>query len=310
VLVPCEIAEAMKSTFASVAHESFARGRESKVGAMGGSPVVYELRDLSRGPRKDREPVAPFRDHTNEAFLRTMESRVVALLELALDETGEKSQHLLFTFCNIRAGKRPAAELEGLPGRSRGGRSVKAEIGREWEIWWRRIDSTFLTLTGFFAAVGVTTLSTGPLRSLGCRRAVWWAASRFFLLPCSLKISSHQRGWQTTPLAIPGIGPVTAHRTIIAAIGQRRGPSHRGAGSSQREWGVVSSRTLHRAASKELLGIGQAWLNSYLRKTVRYKAHVRVMQTTHEANLPGLSAWLGKVHPRARTANGRRRSVS
>ncbi len=38
VLVPCEIAEAMKSTFASVAHESFARGEREQGSAMGGSP--------------------------------------------------------------------------------------------------------------------------------------------------------------------------------------------------------------------------------------------------------------------------------
>jgi hypothetical protein len=44
VLAPCEIAEVMKSTFASVAHEILAKGEREQGGSMGGSTVVYELR--------------------------------------------------------------------------------------------------------------------------------------------------------------------------------------------------------------------------------------------------------------------------
>ena len=68
VLVPCEIAEAMKSTFASVAHESFARGERGQGSAMGGSPVVYELRIYHAVPGKIENLVARFRDHTMKLF--------------------------------------------------------------------------------------------------------------------------------------------------------------------------------------------------------------------------------------------------
>jgi len=77
VLAPCEIAEAMKSTFAAVAGESLAREREQG-GATGGSTVVYELRIYHVVPGKLENLVARFRDHTMKLFA-TMESRVLRI---------------------------------------------------------------------------------------------------------------------------------------------------------------------------------------------------------------------------------------
>jgi hypothetical protein len=68
LLVPCEIAEAMKSAFASAAHESLARGERVQVGAIGGSTVVYELRIYHVVPGKIENLVARFRDHTMKLF--------------------------------------------------------------------------------------------------------------------------------------------------------------------------------------------------------------------------------------------------
>src|SRR4029077_2621171 len=68
VLLPCEIAEAMKSTFASVAHESLASGESAQGGAIGGSTVVYELRIYHAVPGKIENLVARFRDHTMKLF--------------------------------------------------------------------------------------------------------------------------------------------------------------------------------------------------------------------------------------------------
>src|SRR6267143_2775388 len=68
VLAPCEIAEAMNSAFASVAHEILARGERVQGGAMGGSTVVYELRIYHAVPGKLENLVARFRDHTMKLF--------------------------------------------------------------------------------------------------------------------------------------------------------------------------------------------------------------------------------------------------
>jgi len=84
-----------------------------------------------------------------------------------------------------------------------------------------KIDSTFLTLTDFRRGWG-NYASTGTSVT-GCRRAVGLLPG--FLLPYSLK-SPSPAWWQTTPLAIPGIGPVTA-TALIAAIGNG-GAFHRG----------------------------------------------------------------------------------
>jgi len=67
ILAPSEVAEAMKSTFASVAHESLARGEREQGGAMG-STVVYELRIYHVVPGKIENLVARFRDHTMKLF--------------------------------------------------------------------------------------------------------------------------------------------------------------------------------------------------------------------------------------------------
>src|SRR5260221_3416918 len=68
VLAPCEIAEAMKSTFASVAHENLATGEREQGGAVGGSTMVYELRIYHAVPGKLENLVARFRDHTMKLF--------------------------------------------------------------------------------------------------------------------------------------------------------------------------------------------------------------------------------------------------
>src|ERR1700720_22283 len=87
VLAPYKMAEAMKSTFASIAHESLARGEREQGGAMGGSTA-----DLSRGPRKDREPGSPLPGPHDEAFCGPW-NQERSLLDCA-GRTGEK-QHLL-----------------------------------------------------------------------------------------------------------------------------------------------------------------------------------------------------------------------
>src|SRR5437879_5144976 len=68
VLAPREIAEAMKSTFASLAHRSLPRAEREQGGAMGGSTVVYELRIYHLVPGKIENLVARFRDHTMRLF--------------------------------------------------------------------------------------------------------------------------------------------------------------------------------------------------------------------------------------------------
>src|ERR1700687_1490130 len=68
VLARCEIAEAMNSAFASVAHEILARGEREQGGWMGGSTVVYELRIYHVVAGKLENLVARFRDHTMKLF--------------------------------------------------------------------------------------------------------------------------------------------------------------------------------------------------------------------------------------------------
>jgi hypothetical protein len=112
VLVPCEIAEAMKSTFASVAHESFARGEREQGSALGGSPVVYELRVYHVVPGKIENLVARFRDHTMKLFADHGIKSVAYWT--ALDEPVKAAPS--FTFWNIRAGKR--RQRTGRPSRT------------------------------------------------------------------------------------------------------------------------------------------------------------------------------------------------
>jgi hypothetical protein len=142
-LVPCEIAEAMKSTFASVAHESLARGEKEQGGAMGGSTVVYELRIYHVVPGKIENLVARFPGPHDEAFCGTW-NQECCVLDCA-GRTGEK-QHLLLHSGASEPGS-GGSELEGLPGRS-GVEEREGEIGREWKLV-EKIDSTFLTLTDF-----------------------------------------------------------------------------------------------------------------------------------------------------------------
>jgi hypothetical protein len=58
----------MKSTFASVAHESLARGEREQGGAMGDQPVVYELRIYHVVPGKMENLIARLRDQTMKLF--------------------------------------------------------------------------------------------------------------------------------------------------------------------------------------------------------------------------------------------------
>jgi len=148
VLVPCEIAEAMKSTFASVAHENLARGEREQGGAMGGSTVVYELRIYHVVPGKMENLVARFRDHTMKLFADHGIKSVAYWT--ALDEPVKSS-----TFFYIL--EHPSRELAAANWKAFQDdpewKSVKAKSEENGKLV-EKIDSTFLTLTDFSPRLG------------------------------------------------------------------------------------------------------------------------------------------------------------
>jgi hypothetical protein len=148
LLVPCEIAEAMKSTFDSVVHENLARGKREQGGAMGGSTVVYELRIYHVVPGKIENLVARFRDHTMKLFADHGIKSVAYWT--ALDEPVKSS-----TFFYIL--EHPSREAASANWKAFQDdpewKSVKAKSEENGKLV-EKIDSTFLTLTDFSPRLG------------------------------------------------------------------------------------------------------------------------------------------------------------
>ncbi len=148
VLAPGEIAEAMKSTFASAAHESLARGKSEQGGAMGGATVVYELRIYHVVPGKIEELVARFRDHTMKLFADHGMKSVAYWT--ALDEPVKSST--FFYILEHPSREAAAANWKAFQDDPEW-KSVKAKTEENGKLV-EKIDSTFLTLTDFSPRLG------------------------------------------------------------------------------------------------------------------------------------------------------------
>ena len=147
-LVPCEIAEAMESTFASVAHESLAKGEKGQGGGMGGSTVVYELRIYHAVPGKIESLVARFRDHTMKLFADHGIKSVAYWT--ALDEPVKSSTFFyILEHPNREAAAANWKAFQDDPE----WKSVKAKSEENGKLV-EKIDSTFLTLTDFSPRLG------------------------------------------------------------------------------------------------------------------------------------------------------------
>ncbi len=148
VLVPHEIAKAMESTFASVAHESLATGEKGQGGAMGGSTVVYELRIYHAVPGKLDNLVARFRDHTMKLFADHGIKSVAYWT--ALDEPVKSST--FFYILEHPSREAAAANWKAFQDDLEW-KSVKAKSEENGKLV-EKIDSTFLTLTDFSPRLG------------------------------------------------------------------------------------------------------------------------------------------------------------
>jgi len=148
VLVPCEIAEAMKSTFASVADERLARREREQGAAMGGSTVVYELRIYHAVPGRIENLVARFRDHTMKLFADHGIKSVAYWT--ALDEPVKSST--FFYILEHPSREAAAANWKAFQDDPEW-KSVKAKSEENGKLV-EKIDSTFLTLTDFSPRLG------------------------------------------------------------------------------------------------------------------------------------------------------------
>jgi hypothetical protein len=143
VLVPREIAEAMESTFASLADEGLASGEKAQGGANGGSTVVYELRIYHAVPGKLEDLIARFRDHTMKLFAaHGMKSLAYWT---ALDEPAKSS--MFFYILEHPSREAAAANWKAFQDDPEW-KSVKAKSEENGKLV-ESIDSTFLTLTDF-----------------------------------------------------------------------------------------------------------------------------------------------------------------
>jgi hypothetical protein len=148
VLVPREIAEAMNSAFASVAHENSASGEKEQGGAMGGSTVVYELRIYHVVPGKIENLVARFRDHTMKLFADHGIKSVAYWT--ALDEPVKSST--FFYILEHPSREAAAANWKAFQDDPEW-KSVKAKTEENGKLV-ESIESTFLTLTDFSPRLG------------------------------------------------------------------------------------------------------------------------------------------------------------
>jgi hypothetical protein len=148
VLAPCEIAEAMKSTFTSIAYQSLARGEREQGGVMGGSTVVYELRIYHVVPGKIESLVARFRDHTMKLFADHGIKSVAYWT--ALDEPVKSST--FFYILEHPSREAAAANWKAFQDDPEW-KSVKAKSEESGKLV-EKIDSTFLTLMDFSPRLG------------------------------------------------------------------------------------------------------------------------------------------------------------
>src|SRR5208282_860455 len=148
VLAPREIAEAMKSAFASVAHESLARGERAQVGAKGGSTVVYELRIYHAAPGELENLVARFRYHTMKLFADHGIKSVAYWT--ALDEPEKSST--FFYILEHPSREAAAANWKAFQDDPEW-QSVKAKTEENGKLV-EKIESTFLALTDFSPRLG------------------------------------------------------------------------------------------------------------------------------------------------------------
>jgi hypothetical protein len=143
VLASSEIAEAMKSTFASVVRENLPRVKREQGGAMGGSTVVYELRIYHVVPGKIENLVARFRDHTMKLFADHGIKSVAYWT--ALDEPVKSST--FFYILEHPSREAATANWKAFQDDPEW-KSVKAKSEENGKLV-EKIDSTFLTLTDF-----------------------------------------------------------------------------------------------------------------------------------------------------------------
>jgi hypothetical protein len=148
VLLPCEIAEAMKSAFASVGHESLAMGKREQGAATGRSTVLYELRIYHVVPGKIENLVARFRDHTMKLFADHGIKSVAYWT--ALDEPVKSST--FFYILEHPSREAAAANWKAFQDDPEW-KSVKAKSEENGKLV-EKIDSTFLTLTDFSPRLG------------------------------------------------------------------------------------------------------------------------------------------------------------
>jgi NIPSNAP len=148
LLAPREIAEAMMSTFASVAHESLPRGEREQGGAKGEATLVYELRIYYAAPGKIEDLVARFRDHTMKLFADHGIKSVAYWT--ALDEPVKSST--FFYILEHPSREAAAANWKAFQDDPEWKR-VKAKSEENGKLV-EKIDSTFLTLTDFSPRLG------------------------------------------------------------------------------------------------------------------------------------------------------------
>ncbi len=148
VLAPCGIAEAIKSTFASVAHERLETGEREQGGAMGGSTVVYELRIYHVVPGKMENLVARFRDHTMKLFADHGIKSVAYWT--ALEEPVKSST--FFYILEHPSREAATANWKAFQDDPEW-KSVKAKSEENGKLV-EKVDSTFLTLTDFSPHLG------------------------------------------------------------------------------------------------------------------------------------------------------------
>jgi NIPSNAP len=147
MLIPSEIAEAMRSTLASVADKNLTKGTEQG-GATGGSTVVYELRIYHVLPGKMDALVGRFRDHTMKLFANHGMKSLAYWS--AMDEPAKSSTFIYI----LEHPNREAAEANWKAFRDDPEwKSVKAKTEENGQLV-EKVDSTFMTLTDFSPRLG------------------------------------------------------------------------------------------------------------------------------------------------------------
>jgi hypothetical protein len=147
-LMPGEIAEAMKTAYASAAQGSLSKADKGQGDGMGGSTVVYELRIYQAASGKLNELVARFRDHTMALF--TKHNLKSIAYWTALDEPAKSST--FFYILEHPSREAAAANWKAFSDDPEW-QSVKAKSEANGKLV-EKIDSTYLTLTDFSPRLG------------------------------------------------------------------------------------------------------------------------------------------------------------